>query len=120
MDIKLFREPTIQDALHLFNTDTPDYWTFDGNGEEYSNVISIIDGVSIPSEADVNAKLTELQTIWDAQNADYVVARRLAYPPIAEQLDKLYHDINNGTLDNTGEFFTALNTVKTDNPKPSE
>ena len=42
------------------------------------------------------------------------------YGSIGEQLDKLYHDINNGTLDETGEFFTALKTVKDDNPKPSE
>ena len=56
----------------------------------------------------------------DTEAHGYKYDRQLAYPPIEEQLDKLYHDINNGTLDNTGEFFTALNTVKTDNPKPSE
>lgn len=43
--------------------------------------------------------------------------RRIEYPYIKEQLDKLWHDINNGTLDNTGEFFTAINTVKTKYPK---
>ena len=37
---------------------------------------------------------------------------------LAEQFDKLWHDINNGTLDNTGEFFTALKEVKDNNPKP--
>lgn len=56
----------------------------------------------------------------DAEANGYKTDRQSAYPPIEEQLDKLYHDINNGTLDTTGEFFTALNTVKTDNPKPSE
>lgn len=45
--------------------------------------------------------------------------RRQAYPEIAEQLDKLYHDINSGTLTTSGQFYTALNTVKTDYPKPS-
>lgn len=50
----------------------------------------------------------------------YKIDRESEYPLLAEQLDKLFHDINNGTLDNTGEFFTAINTVKTNNPKPSE
>jgi hypothetical protein len=57
---------------------------------------------------------------FKAQENDYKMARALAYPLLAEQFDKLWHDINNGTLDETGEFFTALKTVKDDNPKPSE
>ena len=56
----------------------------------------------------------------DIEANGYKYARKESYPDIAEQLDKLYHDINNGTLDETGEFFTALKTVKDDNPKPSE
>ena len=44
----------------------------------------------------------------------------MEYPALAEQFDKLWHDINNGTLDNTGAFYTALKTVKDDNPKPGE
>ena len=39
------------------------------------------------------------------------------YPELGEQLDKLYHDINNGTLTTSGGFFTALNAVKTKYPK---
>lgn len=62
---------------------------------------------------------------WTQVNAwtdpdQYKINRASEYPLLAEQLDKLFHDINNGTLDNTGEFFTAINTVKTNNPKPSE
>ena len=56
----------------------------------------------------------------DVEANGYKYARENAYPELKEQLDKLYHDINNGTLDDTGEFFTALKTVKDDNPKPSE
>jgi len=56
----------------------------------------------------------------DEEANGYKYAREIAYPELKEQLDKLYHDINNGTLDETGDFFTALKTVKDDNPKPSE
>ena len=55
---------------------------------------------------------------FNAQENGYKMDRALAYPQLAEQLDKLWHDINNGTLDETGEFFTALKTVKDNNPKP--
>jgi hypothetical protein len=37
---------------------------------------------------------------------------------ISDQLDNLYHDIENGTLDTTGEFFTAIKAVKDKFPKP--
>ena len=56
----------------------------------------------------------------DEEANGYKVARKAAYPALAEQFDKLWHDINNGTLDNTGAFYTALKTVKDDNPKPGE
>ena len=56
----------------------------------------------------------------DEEANGYKVARQMEYPAIAEQFDKLWHDINNGTLDNTGAFFTALQEVKDNNPKPGE
>ena len=62
----------------------------------------------------------ELARQLDEEANGYKFARQMEYPALAEQFDKLWHDINNGTLDETGEFFTALKTVKDDNPKPSE
>ena len=56
----------------------------------------------------------------DEEANGYKYDRQVAYPALAEQFDKLWHDINNGTLDNTGAFYTALKTVKDDNPKPGE
>lgn len=116
-DVKMFVEPDLQDALHMFHTDTPNWYSFiDHNaGEVYSNVQSVIEGVEVPSEADVNAKLAELQAIWNAQNADYVHARKNAYKPIVEQLDMLYKDTINGTT----TWQDHITQVKTDNPKPA-
>ena len=45
--------------------------------------------------------------------------RILAYPSLGEQLDLLYHDIENNKLDKTGEFYKAIKAVKDANPKPS-
>ncbi len=53
----------------------------------------------------------------DAIATAHTTPRMLAYPSIGEQLDKLYRDIENNTLDQTGEFFTAIKAVKDANPK---
>jgi len=50
----------------------------------------------------------------------YKNRRSEQYPALGEQLDKLFHDIENGTLDTNGDFFRTLKAVKDANPKPSE
>ena len=40
------------------------------------------------------------------------------YKGIADQLDMIYHDIKNGKLDASGEWYKAIKKVKDDNPKP--
>ena len=41
------------------------------------------------------------------------------YPKMSEQLDALWHDIDNGTLDKTGEFYKMVKNVKDSHPKVS-
>jgi len=43
--------------------------------------------------------------------------RSVAYGKITEQLDKLWHDIDAGTLDKTGAFYKHIETVKNQYPK---
>jgi len=87
---------------------------------------SIVNGVEVElSEEEKEATLNtwaenERARQLDEEANGYKVARQMVYPALAEQFDKLWHDINNGTLDNTGAFYTALKTVKDDNPKPGE
>ncbi len=47
------------------------------------------DGQTPPSEAEIDAKLAELQAEYDAQ--EYARNRADAYPSFAEQFDLLYH-----------------------------
>ena len=54
----------------------------------------------------------------ERQATQYQLDRKHEYPDIREQFDKLYHDIANGTLDQTGEFFTSIKAVKDSHPKP--
>lgn len=67
---------------------------------------------------------TELHEDWIVvtriENAEptYDVLRE--YGALEEQLDKLFHDIDNGTLDKTGQFYTFIKGVKDAYPKPGD
>ena len=50
---------------------------------------------------------------------DYVPERVAAYKPIKDQLDMLWHDIDDGKLDKTGSWYTAIKAVKDKYTKPS-
>ena len=106
----------LQLALATFNVGKHQWYGFkkDYTGDKrmaYENIILNDDTATMPSEEDVNAKIAEL---------DIDVQRKMEYGSIGDQLDKLYHDIDNGKLDKTGEWFKAIKKVKDDNPKPSE
>jgi hypothetical protein len=47
----------------------------------------------------------------------YGVQRKALYPSLGEQLDKLWHDIDNDKLNKDGEFYKALKAVKSGKPK---
>ena len=74
--------------------------------------------ITQPTNEAIATEQARLQAEYD--DNQYQRDRAIAYPALAEQFDKLWHDINNGTLDNTGVFFTALKEVKDNNPKPGE
>jgi hypothetical protein len=63
--------------------------------------------------AEISAKLEEINS--------YQVRRRSEYGHVAEQLGKLYKDIDAGLFGEqakTGEFYTHIKAVKDANPKP--
>ena len=70
--------------------------------------------ITQPTDEAIATEQARLQADHDANQYQ----RDRVYPQLGEQFDKLWHDINNSTLDETGEFFTALKQVKDDNPKP--
>jgi len=69
-------------------------------------------GTTPISKADIEAKMTELETEYD--NNKYQRDRATAYPSIQEQLDMQYWDKVNSTTN----WEDAVAKVKTDNPKP--
>ena len=95
----------LQDALKYFNTDKHQWygWKKLSDGEVYSNLKLNDDTATMPSKADVDAKIEELQV---AEN------RRNEYPSIPDQLDDIYH---NGI----DAWKETIKTTKDKYPKPS-
>ena len=87
---------------------------------EDGGVIQYLGSQTPPTEEQITAKQTELQTAYDAK--DYARTREAAYPSIGDQLDMLWHAIDTGDWTaakvKTTEFYTALKAVKDANPKP--
>ena len=48
----------------------------------------------------------------------YRTDRLQEYPEIGDQLDMLWHAIDDGTLDKTSDFYTSLKAIKDKHPKP--
>ena len=51
--------------------------------------------------------------ISNPDNYAYINKRQKEYPSIEEQLDTLWHDINNDKLNKNGNFYKLLNDIKT-------
>jgi len=80
------------------------------NANDY-NQITWLNGTTPIPVADIEAKMTELQAEYDANQ--YQRERATAYPSIQEQLDMQYWDKVNGTTN----WEDAIAKVKSDIPK---
>jgi hypothetical protein len=72
------------------------------------------DGQTPPSEAEIDAEVIRLQAEYDANQYQ----RDRQYPNLGEQLDMLFHDMTAGKGTKDGEWYKAIEQVKSDNPKP--
>ena len=84
------------------------------NGEDINQITWLNETTPI-SKSDIEAKMAELKTAFDAKQ--YQRDRAVAYAEIKEQLDLLYHDMAADKGDKTGEWFKAIKAVKDANPK---
>lgn len=53
-----------------------------------------------------------------AQKQEYKNLRKQKYPQLSEQLDMLWHSIEQGSLNKDSEFYKAIKAVKDEFPKP--
>jgi hypothetical protein len=87
-------------------------WVWYGADKQWSNLNWLDSKQTQPSEAEVNAEVTRLQTEYN--NKQYQRNRAISYPSVPDQLDMQYWDKKNGTT----TWVDAVAKVKSDNPKP--
>jgi len=98
----------LQEALAYFNIGKHQWygWIDTKNREVYSNIKLNDDTAIMPTEEEVNAKISELNVIE---------ARVLAYGSTGSQLDMQYWD----SVNSTTTWADHIAKVKSDNPKPA-
>jgi hypothetical protein len=80
----------------------------------YSNVVTIRNNEAFDAQGNkVTIDLTAVNAWVDPEA--YKSLRQ--YPSIGDQLDMLWHAIDNGTLNKTSDFYTAIKAVKDAHPK---
>ena len=84
------------------------------NGEDFEQITWLNETTPI-SKADIEAKMAELQTAYDAKQYQ----RDRVYPSIEDQLDMLWHSIdqNPALKSQYFNFYEAIKAVKVKNPK---
>ena len=140
MNVQTGRPDHIEDAIIRMHMGSWFYWT-DSKNKIYANLrlhdkvwnadgSAMIDNpvTQLPTETELNTKLTELQTAYDEKNQEYQKQRRIGvgttagYESMATQLDQLYHDMKDGKLGvaaTTGSWYVGITSVKISFPKPS-
>ena len=78
--------------------------------DDYSTLVWRSKAIDKPSESTINTLKSEIE---------FTNGRSQSYPPIGEQLDMLWHAIDEEKLDKTSKFYTTLKLVKDVYPKTS-
>lgn len=81
-------------------------------GSEYENVQWDDEVQTKPTKQEVVAEIARLESV-----NEYQLPRKRKYPALGDQLDMLWHAIDNGTLNKTSDFYTAIKAVKDTYPK---
>ena len=106
------------DITHALRKLYPEGAKFVQEGIEYSG-LKWIDERPKPTETEINDKIKELQDDYDSKQ--YQRDRADAYPELKEQLDLLWHAIDDGKFNvksKETDFYKKLKAVKDANPKP--
>ena len=124
MDFKTGRPNHIEDYLVTVRLGQWFTWS-DPTNPIYANLV-VLDGGSKPTETECTDGLAALQSTWDLEYDSYKSQRRLGvgttscYDTIENQLDQLYHDMQDGKLGvaaTTGSWYVGITSVKTSFPK---
>jgi hypothetical protein len=83
----------------------------------YPNVTIVRNGMAYDKDENIVEYDDKLVNAWVDANA-YSAQRKEKYPSIENQLDMIWHSINNNvSLDKTSEFYKAIAAIKNEYPK---
>ena len=91
-------------------------WNSSGDFPKWVAITAVI--------AEIISGVIAFAEVWDFVLAADIAAtqyqrdRADEYPNVKEQLDMLWHAIDDGTVDKTSEFYTTLKSIKDSLPKP--
>ena len=94
----------------------------------YPNVVTIDDDTGAVDasgnevtlvQSNIDAARVELDKLNYQYQRVVGIGITVGYPDFGKQLDLLYHDMKNGTLNTSGQWYVGITTVKTNIPKPS-
>jgi len=88
------------------------------NGEDINDCeIEWLEGTTPISKADIEAKMNEMAN--EPEQSNYAQQRRNAYPEIGDQLDMLWHSIDQDAelKQKYFDFYQAIKSVKVKYPK---
>lgn len=123
--LEMFLPPSLNHAAEALDPEFKGGWSY-STDIDFSNlkpehfdwvgdsVGGTTDGYVAPSKEDIIAKYNELYANW--QQKEYARHRAIEYPRIEDQLDMLYHD----NLNNTNNWQTLIDTIKSAYPKPAQ
>ena len=85
-------------------------------GDDINN-IEWVNGTTPIPKADIEAKMNEMAN--EPEQSNYAQQRRNAYPPIGDQLDMLWHSIDQDPQLKSKyfDFYEAIKAVKVKYPK---
>jgi hypothetical protein len=69
-----------------------------------------------PSKEVVETYLAKIQAEWD-ERVKYSMLRKVSYPDVGQQLDALWHAMDEGALPKSNEFYDMIKAVKDQFPK---
>ena len=127
---KYDRSRVIGRAIHKINPEAHYTITAANDRDLDGAVIEWLEGTTPISKADIAAKMDEEQIIYDnrlyrrqRRDAIYKLFNRTLSDGDGEggwelQLDLMFHDMEAGKFDSTGEWFKAIKEIKDKYPKP--
>lgn len=106
---------TINTALKSLYPNAPEN-SWEVSGDSYEGLAWRYSGIEKPSKEVIEQKILELKNEWNA-SLEYR-SRSDNYPSIQDQLDMLWHSMNNDSFPKSEPFYSIINNIKLQYPKP--